>query len=63
MGTTIVSLVSQLTGDISKGVGTISLLFIIGIVLFRFAVNTNAADKNESKQDEVQECPETLNSI
>ena len=63
MGTTIVSLVSQLTGDISKGVGTISLLFIIGIVLFRFAVKTNAADKNESKQDEVQECPETLNSI
>lgn len=52
MGTTIVSLVSQLTGDISKGVGTISLLFIIGIVLFRFAVKANAVDRNESKQDE-----------
>ncbi|MGN0350557.1 MAG: MFS transporter [Roseburia sp.] len=52
MGTTIVSLVSQLTGDISKGVGTISLLFIIGIVLFRFAVKANAVDRNVSKQDE-----------
>ena len=56
MGTTIVSLVSQLTGDISKGVGTISLLFIIGIVLFRFAVKANAIDRNESKQDEKNLC-------
>lgn len=38
MGTAIVSLVSQITGDISKGVGMIAILFIIGLVLFRKAV-------------------------
>lgn len=38
MGTTLVSLVSQLTGSINKGVGMISIMFIIGIILFRVAV-------------------------
>lgn len=38
MGTTLVSLVSQLTGSINKGVGMIALLFIIGILLFKKAV-------------------------
>lgn len=42
MGTTIVSVVSQLTGDINKGVGMIALLFVIGIFLFRRAVKTEA---------------------
>lgn len=41
MGTTVVSVVSQLTGDISKGVGMIALLFIIGIFFFRRAVKLN----------------------
>lgn len=35
MGTMVVSVVSQLTGDISKGVGMIAVLFIVGMVLFR----------------------------
>lgn len=36
MGTTIVSAVSQLTGDISKGVGMIAVLFLVGAALFFF---------------------------
>ena len=42
VGTTIVSAVSQLTGDVSKGVSMISLLFIAGLILFRYAVKLNA---------------------
>lgn len=38
VGTTIVSVVSQITGDISKGVGMIAVLFVAGIFLFRKAV-------------------------
>lgn len=41
IGTTIVSAVSQLTGDISKGVAMLAVLFVIGIVLFRYAVKLN----------------------
>ena len=37
MGTTIVSLISQITGNINIGVGMIAVLFVIGIVLFRKA--------------------------
>ena len=37
MGTTIVSLISQLTGNINIGVGMIAVLFVIGIILFRRA--------------------------
>lgn len=42
VGTAIVSITSQLTGDISKGVGMIAVLFIIGLFLFRYAVKLNA---------------------
>lgn len=38
IGTGIVSIVTQLTGDMSKGVGMIAILFVIGLVLFRKAV-------------------------
>lgn len=37
MGTTVVSVVSQITGNISLGVGMIALLFLVGLVLFRKA--------------------------
>ena len=37
MGTTVVSVVSQLTGNISMGVGMIALLFLVGLFLFRKA--------------------------
>lgn len=38
MGTTLVSVVSQITGDINTGVGMIALLFIIGMIFFQITV-------------------------
>ena len=38
VGTGVVSLVSQITGNISMGVGMIALLFVAGILVFRYAV-------------------------
>ncbi|MBQ1171965.1 MAG: MFS transporter [Lachnospiraceae bacterium] len=38
IGTAIVGAVSQLTGDINKGVGMLALMFVIGILIFRCAV-------------------------
>lgn len=38
MGTTLVSAVSQVTGDINTGVGMIALLFIVGMVFFQITV-------------------------
>ncbi len=43
VGTTIVSVVSQITGSVNKGVGMIAVLFVIGIVMFRKAVSYNQA--------------------
>ena len=40
LGTTIVSVVSQLTGSINKGVGMISLMFVVSIFLFIKATKT-----------------------
>lgn len=40
LGTTIVSVVSQLTGSINKGVGMISLMFAVSIFLFIKATKT-----------------------
>ena len=37
MGTTVVSVLSQITGNISLGVGMIALLFLVGLILFRQA--------------------------
>lgn len=41
MGTMVVSAVSQITGNINKGVGMIALFFIVGMVLFRKAVRVD----------------------
>lgn len=41
IGTALVSLVSQLTGDINKGVGMIAILFVIGFFLFRYSLKLN----------------------
>ena len=38
MGTAIVSSVSQLTGSMNTGVGTIAILFLIGLIFFRMSV-------------------------
>ena len=37
LGTTVMSVVSQLTGNINIGVGAISLFFVMGIIVFRLA--------------------------
>ncbi len=49
LGTIIVSLVSQLTGNLNLSVSALSILFLIGLVLFRRAVRLNeaSADTNQ----------------
>ena len=42
LGTTIVSVVSQLTGSMNTGVGMIAILFVIGFILFRLAARCEA---------------------
>lgn len=39
-GTFLVSVTSQITGSVNKGVGAISIMFVIGFFLFRKAVHT-----------------------
>ena len=39
LGTTVMSLVSQLTGNINLGVGAIALFFILGIIVFKMAIH------------------------
>lgn len=41
MGTTLVSVISQIVGDANLGIGGISLMFIIGIIMFRKAAAAN----------------------
>ena len=37
LGTTVISLISQFTGNVNVGVGAISLFFILGMIVFRIA--------------------------
>ena len=41
VGTTIVSVVSQVTGNMNLGVGMIAILFVVGLFFFRKAATTN----------------------
>ena len=43
MGTAIVSAVSQITGSMNAGVGMISVLFVIGFLIFRCAVKAEGS--------------------
>ena len=43
LGTTLVSVMSQITGKMNVGVSAISILFVIGLILFRKAVKLNDA--------------------
>lgn len=45
LGTTIVSVISQLTGSVNVGVGMIALLFVVGIILFRMADKADCQQK------------------
>ena len=53
LGTALVSVISQLTGSINKGVGAIAILFVIGILLFRKAISmrSNTSDNNTIDED------------
>ena len=42
IGTALVSVLSQLTGSINIGVSALSVMFLIGLVLFRFSAKLNA---------------------
>lgn len=39
MGTTAISLVSQLTGNVNAGIGALAVFFVIGLILFRLSVS------------------------
>ena len=43
MGTAVVSAVSQITGSMNAGVGMISVLFVIGFLIFRCAVKAEGS--------------------
>lgn len=42
IGTALVSVISQVTGQVNLGVGAIAILFMIGLILFRKAVRCNS---------------------
>ena len=47
LGTTVISLISQVTGKVNIGVGAISLFFVLGMIEFRMAT---AEEKGEGKK-------------
>ena len=52
VGTTVVGIVSQATGDINKGVGMIAVMFVLGIILFGKAVRTCKSDESEAAHEQ-----------
>lgn len=57
LGTTVVGVVTQITGSMSKGVGMISVLFVIGIVFFNMAMKADSAGKVHAKKKTHNEEP------
>ena len=45
LGTTVISLVSQLTNNVNLGVGAIAIFFVLGIIVFKLATDE---EKNAS---------------
>ncbi len=50
LGTTVVGIVTQLTGSMSKGVGMISVFFVLGIVFFNMAISADGRKKAADKK-------------
>lgn len=48
LGTTVVGVVTQVTGSMSKGVGMISVFFVVGIVFFNMAMKAESAGETKS---------------
>lgn len=46
LGTALVSVLSQATGSINIGVSALSVMFLIGLVLFRYSAKSNLEQKN-----------------
>lgn len=57
LGTTVVGAVTQITGSMSKGVGMISVFFVIGIVFFNMAMKADRAGKVHDKKKTHNEEP------
>ena len=47
LGTTVISLISQATGQVNIGVGAISVFFVLGMIVFRMA---SMEEKGEGKK-------------
>ncbi len=52
MGTAVVGVISQLTGDINKGVGVIAVMFALGIILFKRAAMLPSDRSNDNQTTE-----------
>ena len=50
MGTTVVSVVSQMTGNVSKGVGMIAVLFVAGMVFFIYSLRVEPEKKEQREE-------------
>lgn len=46
LGTALVSVLSQLTGNMNIGVSALSVMFLIGLVLFRYSAKLNAKEEH-----------------
>ena len=46
LGTALVSFLSQVTGSINIGVSALSVMFLIGLVLFQFSAKLNREKKH-----------------
>lgn len=44
IGTTLMGLVSQMTGSVNNGVGVIAVFFVIGLILFVVSTRQEAAN-------------------
>ena len=53
VGTTLVSVISQVTGSASKGVSIISLLILVGLIIFRLSVREYRRQQGRSQDLEV----------
>ena len=67
LGTIIVSLVSQLTGNLNLSVSALSILFLIGLFLFRKAVRLNqkipSAVKQQTSEMQKKSLPKTARAF
>lgn len=50
LGTMVVGVVTQITGSMSKGVGMISVFFVVGIVFFNMAMKVDNTGKVHAKK-------------